>query len=70
MDTSGLAFPKPEPRVRTKKAVKLDLAAQERICRAAVKRRDHGKCVVPGCKEYYAVLHHIVFAHSPKRNAG
>ncbi len=61
MDTSGLAFPKPEPRVVRKKAKKLDLQSQERVCREAVKKRDKGRCVVPGCKERSAHMHHIVY---------
>ncbi len=61
MDTSGLAFPKPEPRVFKKKAKKLDLQSQERICREAVRKRDKGRCVVPGCKEKAQHMHHIVY---------
>ncbi len=61
MDTSGLAFPKPEPRVFKKKAKKLDLQSQERICREAVRKRDKGRCVVPGCKEKAHHMHHIVY---------
>ena len=65
MDTSGLKFPKPEPRVLTRKATKLTLAALERVCRKHVQRRDKGRCVVPGCKER-GVLHHIVFRSQSK----
>jgi len=63
-----IGFPKPEPRIIMKKRQKLDEAIRERLCRAAVKLRDHGKCVVPGCKEHAAHLHHIVYrSHSSKR---
>lgn len=61
MDTTGLAFPKGTPRVVDRIAKKRDYAKQERDCRIAVKARDHGRCVVPGCKESSRHLHHIVF---------
>ena len=61
MDTSELAFPKGTPRVVDRIAKKRDYAKQERECRAAVKKRDHGRCVVPGCKEFSRHVHHIVF---------
>jgi hypothetical protein len=68
MDTSRLAFPKPEPRIISKKRQKLNAAMQERLCRVAVRVRDKGKCVVPGCKERAQHLHHIVYrSHSSKR---
>lgn len=67
MTARGLAHPKPTPRVITrKKAEKVDAKA-ERECRDAVKKRDKKKCVVPGCKEFGAHLHHIVYrSHSKK----
>ena len=61
MDTSELAFPKGTPRVVDRIAKKRDYAKQERECRAAVKKRDHGRCVVPGCKEASHHLHHILY---------
>lgn len=61
IDYSVFAIPKGEPRIATKKAKRLDLAAQERECRQKVKARDKGKCVVPGCKERSQHLHHIVY---------
>lgn len=61
MDMTGFKFGKPEPRLLKKKAQKLDLAAQERQCRADVKRRDKGKCRIPGCKEAAHHHHHIVY---------
>ncbi len=48
-------------RVEAQRQKRLTKAEQERICRAAVRKRDHGKCVVPGCKEASAHLHHIVY---------
>jgi 5-methylcytosine-specific restriction endonuclease McrA len=32
-----------------------------RACRAAVKKRDKGRCVIPGCKEAAQHMHHIVY---------
>jgi|SRR6185436_13829220 len=61
MDSSQLAFPKGPPRVVDRIARKAALASQERLCRAAVKRRDHGRCQIPGCREMSRALHHIVF---------
>lgn len=61
MDTSGLQFPKGTPRVLDRIEKKRDLAKQERDCRAAVKKRDHGRCVVPWCKEVSRHLHHILY---------
>ena len=60
MDMSGLMFPKPEPRCVTKRRAEKVDDQQERICRAAVKKRDHGKCQIPGCKDFATELHHIV----------
>ena len=61
MDTSGLAFPKGQPRIIDRITKKHALAAQERLCRAEVKQRDKGRCRVPNCKQSSAHLHHIVF---------
>lgn len=61
MDTSGLKFAKPEPRMVDRIRYKRDLAAQERACRKAVKARDKGHCVVPFCKARSHHLHHITF---------
>ncbi len=47
--------------IEEKRTKRLTKDEAERICRAAVKKRDHGKCVVPGCKETSAHLHHIVY---------
>lgn len=68
MDMTGLKFGKPEPRVLAKAAKVRDDAKQERECRAAVRKRDHGKCVIPGCKEASEHLHHITYrSHSKRR---
>lgn len=52
---------KPEPRVVTKKRrEKLD-QRNERACREIVKKRDKGKCRIPGCINRENVeMHHIV----------
>lgn len=57
----GLLFPKPTPRVVAKKRLKLADAKAERAAREIVRKRDHGKCGIPGCKEKAAHLHHIVY---------
>jgi 5-methylcytosine-specific restriction endonuclease McrA len=61
IDYSVFAIPKGRPRVVDRIQKKRDLAQQERDCRAAVKRRDKGRCVVPGCKEASVHLHHITY---------
>lgn len=57
----GIGFPKPEPRVYAKRAQRLKGEEQERECREAVRKRDKGRCRVPGCKEKGTALHHITF---------
>ena len=61
IDYGALAYPKGELRVEAKRAKRLTMAETERICRDAVKKRDKGRCVVPGCKEASAHLHHVVY---------
>ena len=65
IDYSVFAIPKTpkgqKPIAEAKREKRLDKAQQERTCREAVKRRDKGKCVVPGCKERSDHLHHIVY---------
>lgn len=61
IDTSMLKYGKPEPRVVAKREKRLTKLEQERLCRAAVRLRDKGRCVVPGCKELSQHLHHIVY---------
>lgn len=57
----SVAVPKPEPRIYGKQRRTRDLAKQERDCRDAVRKRDKGRCVVPGCKEKSQHLHHILY---------
>ena len=54
-----LKFPKPTPIVLEKQRKKRTDQQAERICRAAVKARDHGVCRIPGCRER-GELHHII----------
>ena len=61
MTDPALAYPKARARVLDRIQRKADLAQQERLCRAAVKKRDHGRCQVPGCREASRHLHHITF---------
>ena len=61
IDYTNFAIPKGTPRV-LEKARKKKLDAQaERICRAAVRSRDKGRCRIPNCNERAVVeMHHIV----------
>lgn len=61
IDYSQFAIPKGTPRIVDRIQKKKDLAQQERDCRAAVRKRDKGKCVVPGCKEAAPHMHHITY---------
>lgn len=61
IDWSLFAIPKGTPRVVDRIARKKDLEQQERDCRAAVRKRDKGKCVVPGCKEASQHMHHVTY---------
>lgn len=64
IDYSVFAIPKSKPgdlRAERKRAKRLDRATQERECREAVRRRDHGKCVIPGCKDRSEHMHHITY---------
>ena len=56
-----IGFPKPRPRVLDRIQYKKDLAAKERACRIAVRKRDHGRCQIPGCRAASRHLHHVVF---------
>ena len=68
IDYSSLAHPKGKLRVEEKREQRLSQAEQERTARAAVRKRDGGKCVIPGCKEKAEHLHHITYrSHSKKR---
>ena len=60
IDYSLLPLSKGTARV-IEKATKKKLDAQaERICRAAVKSRDKGRCRVPNCNNRDVEMHHIV----------
>lgn len=59
-------IPKPEPRVLTKtRRDKLNVR-NERACREIVRRRDHGKCRIPGCTDHAPEAHHIVYRSKSK----
>lgn len=61
IDYSGFAIPKGTPRVLEKKRKQKIDAQAERICRAAVRCRDKGRCRIPNCNERDIVeMHHIV----------
>ena len=61
IDYSIFAIPKGTPRAFDKRAKRLDKEQQERECREAVRRRDKGKCVIPGCRDKSDHLHHITY---------
>lgn len=61
MTDPTFGFPKGTPRLVERISKKRDLAKMERDCRAAVKKRDKGRCVVPGCREAAQHMHHILF---------
>ncbi len=68
MDYAGFLHPKPEPRCVLKLRAKKWDTKNERACREITRKRDGGKCRIPGCKEHATELHHIVArAHSKKR---
>ncbi len=54
------AIPKPEPRCVTKlRRQKMD-DKNERAAREITRKRDKGRCRIPGCSERGTELHHIV----------
>lgn len=57
---------KPEPRCLTKKRRDKVDAKNERACREIVRRRDHGKCRIPGCIERASDAHHIEYRSKSK----
>lgn len=61
IDYSGFAIPKGTPRVLDRIEKKRDLAMQERACRKAVRLRDKGRCVIPGCRDASRHLHHVTY---------
>jgi len=67
MTDTRLAHPKPEIRAVLKKRRQKWDAKQERACREITRKRDHGKCRIPGCAEYASELHHIVPRSQSKR---
>lgn len=62
------ALPKPEPRCVAKRRAEKFGQQQERAAREITRKRDKGKCRIPGCTERATELHHIVpRSHSKKR---
>ena len=61
IDYSILPLSKGTPRVIDRIQKKRDLEKQMRDCRRAVKARDHGRCVIAGCRQSAVHLHHIVY---------
>ncbi len=60
------AIQKPEPRCVSKaRRDKID-AKDERACREIVRKRDKGKCRIPGCLERSTEAHHIVYRSKSK----
>jgi 5-methylcytosine-specific restriction endonuclease McrA len=66
LDNIPGAIRKPEPRVVTKKRREKIDAKDERACREIVRKRDGGKCRIPGCIERSTEAHHIVFRSKSK----
>lgn len=60
------AIVKPEPRCVTKKRRDKVDARDERACREIVRKRDGGKCRIPGCIERSTEAHHIVYRSKSK----
>jgi hypothetical protein len=59
-------LPKPTLRAVTQKIRDLLDAKAERICRAFVKKRDKGRCIVPRCGQWGKHMHHIVYRSKSK----
>jgi len=53
-------IPKPEPRVVAKTRRDKQDAKNERACREITRKRDKGKCRIPGCTEHAQHWCHIV----------
>jgi 5-methylcytosine-specific restriction endonuclease McrA len=66
IDYSRSAIPKGEPRVVTKARKQKQDAKAERAAREIVRKRDGGKCRIPGCFERATELHHIVYRSRSK----
>jgi len=54
-------LPKGEIGAVTAKRRDLKDAKAERECRKVVKKRDDGRCKIPGCRRFGKHLHHIVY---------
>lgn len=54
-------IPKPEARCVTKRRTEKIEAKNERACREITRKRDLGKCRVPGCIDRALHLHHIQY---------
>ena len=67
MTDTRLSFPKASPRCVEKLRMKKWDAKQERACREITRKRDLGKCRIPGCSEHATELHHIVPRSQSKR---
>jgi len=63
----GVACPKPEPRCIAKRRKMKQDAKNERAAREITRKRDLGKCRIPGCIERATELHHIVPRSQSKR---
>jgi 5-methylcytosine-specific restriction endonuclease McrA len=60
------AIQKPEPRCVVKKRREKIDARDERACREIVRKRDGGKCRIPGCIDRATEAHHIVYRSKSK----
>lgn len=58
---------KGEPRCVTKKRMEKIEAKNERACREITRKRDLGKCRVPGCIDRALHLHHIEYRSASSR---
>jgi hypothetical protein len=59
-------IPKPEAGCITKKRMAKIDAKNERACREITRKRDLGKCRVPGCIDRALHLHHIEYRSASK----
>lgn len=62
------AIPKPEIRAVTRKRRELQDKAAERVCRDLTRKRDDGRCRIPGCRRFAKHLHHIVYRSQSTRD--
>src|SRR5690242_14141586 len=61
MTDTRFGFPKAEPSVVQKARKKKLDAKAERAAREIVRKRDKGKCRIPGCKEKAVHVHHLIY---------